>query len=281
MESIKEVYLELYHHLTENGYDETEAKTVAGYLFEDILHIKNVQSAEPLSEVQNILIQNVFERVGEGEPWQYISGKINFYGMPFVINKNVLIPRPETEELVRICLESIPKNKKVNILDVGTGSGVIAVSLAYKRPDCIVTGIDISEEALKVAEENRQNMKIGNVHFQQQDFLTSDFTNLKQEFDFIISNPPYITEEEKNIMTSSTLRFEPLIALFVNQGAMEFYNRISELALMQRCPVKIFTEVNEFRAKQVYNLYIQKGLKEVRIIQDMQGKDRMVSAVKN
>ena len=271
METITQAFNRLYNHIKENGYENSEANTVASYLFEDVLGIRIIHSSEHINEHQESQVQDIIKRVSNGEPWQYISGNINFYGLPFLINRHVLIPRPETEELVRISLQAIPKNKIMRILDVGTGSGVIAITLASKRPDCKVTGIDISSEALEVAQENKKKHTLSNVYFQAFDFLNTDLKELNSGFDVIISNPPYIVEEEKEVMTTSTLLFEPTIALFVRNDALEFYRRIAELALLQPSVVHIFTEVNEFKAKEVYALFVEKGFSDVQIIQDMQG----------
>src|SRR5690606_3584650 len=180
----------------------------------------------------------------EHKPLQYITGETEFYGMKFFVNENVLIPRPETEELIEWILKDV-ENKNLQILDVGTGSGCIPIVLKKHLLDAEILAIDISEKALETAILNAEFHKT-EINFLQTDFLNMSFENLP-EFDIIVSNPPYIGETEKSEMDENVVKFEPHSALFVpDENALVFYIKIIELAKLKLKPKgKIYVEINQ------------------------------------
>lgn len=262
--------------LLSQDFPEREANTIAVYLTDDLFG-KNYQ--QDFSNDEEVLLDNVAERLSTGEPWQYISGKAHFYGRDFLVNPFVLIPRMETEELVYQALSHFRNTGKLRVLDIGTGSGIIALTIALSRPDWVVTGIDISSGALDVAEKNRQQLGATNVHFLKVDFLDNAAWQNLAEYDLIISNPPYIEETEKEFMSASTIAFEPSIALFTKTNPMEFYEKMADFVFEMNINAPIMAEINEFRGDQVKDVFRAAGFANVEIIKDLQGKDRIVKAV--
>jgi release factor glutamine methyltransferase len=217
-----------------------------------------------------------------GKPIQYILGTAEFYRMKLKVNPNVLIPRPETEELVEWILTSVAdSSKNLNILDVGTGSGCIAIALKKYLPKSTVAAVDISAAALQTAKENAQNNEV-EVNFITADILAHAETALLngQQFDVVVSNPPYIKEDEKPEMHENVLANEPHDALFVsNDNPLLFYKAIADFA--QTKLVKnglLFFEINEYLAKETIEMLDGKGFTDIVLKNDMQGKDRMVMA---
>lgn len=223
-------------------------------------------------------VQDIVDRLKNREPIQYILGKTEFYGMPFLVSPDVLIPRPETEELVEwIIAEN--KNTDYLILDVGTGSGCIAVTLAKKIINAEVNAWDISENALDVATKNARLNNV-EVRFVKRDIFQP--VEEKEFFDIIVSNPPYVTESEKGVMESNVIDFEPHGALFVpDDQALIFYDRIADLALaLLHNEGKLYFEINRAKGKEVCNMLVGKGFMQVELKKDLSGNDRMVRAVK-
>jgi len=220
--------------------------------------------------------------VGElkkSRPVQYILGETEFYGLKFYVNENVLIPRQETEELVQM----IARDNKVPglaILDLGTGSGCIAVSLARSIPSPLVYATDISEGALTIALTNAEFNGV-HINFFRDDILNSGL-DPKLRFNVIVSNPPYVLDREKELMHSNVLNFEPAEALFVrDNNPMEFYNAIAKLAagrLIKRG--SLYVEINENFAPEVCEIFKSNGLSDPEIIRDIHEKNRFVKAVK-
>ncbi|MFZ1703070.1 MAG: peptide chain release factor N(5)-glutamine methyltransferase [Saprospiraceae bacterium] len=278
MESIKKIYSDINSTLLVKGTDEHEAALIGRYLIEDLFHEKNVLSERLCTKKEMVTASMIMNRLAKGEPWQYISGKVNFYGENFVVTPAVLIPRPETEELVYTCLQLIPLNEPWRILDIGTGSGVISLMLAKLRPACDVIGLDISEEALHVARLNQKNLGVTNVEWKKLDFLNQSLWQGMADFNLMVSNPPYIPIEEKDVMSMSTLRFEPSLALFTQNNPMEFYEKIAQFAKFKKKKTHVVNEINEFRAFEVVQVFEQSNGKNIQIIQDLQGKNRIVTA---
>ncbi len=208
------------------------------------------------------------------KPLQYILNKTYFYGLPFEVNKYTIIPRNETEELVEWILRSIPKDDSLKILDIGTGSGCIAISLKKHLPRCYITALDISHQALKVAERNAKLNSV-KIHFQQMDILR-EVPN--DTFDMIVSNPPYVRNIEKKWMKKNVLLYEPHIALFVeDSNPLLFYERICSIApMLLKRKGYIFFEINEYLSKQMPILIEQKGFKNFILKKDIYGKYRMI-----
>jgi release factor glutamine methyltransferase len=243
-----------------------------------------------LSEEEIEELNYIFGKICNHYPIQYIFNKAHFYGLEFYVNEQVLIPRPETEELVHLIL-SENKQDKLNVLDIGTGSGCIPIALQKNRPKWNLFAIDISANALEVANINAAKNDAA-IKFFQHDILSSKSffadTNLytalegitSLQLDIIVSNPPYIPEQEKNVMSISTIEYEPEIALFVpDELPLLFYDKIADFAQQHLHPQgKLYFELNEFNADKVAEMLAQKQFHNIIIHQDLSGKDRMLSA---
>ncbi len=216
------------------------------------------------------LFQNALTRLKKNEPVQYVLGKAAFMDLKFNVNSNVLIPRPETEELVRLILKEDLDGKE--ILDIGTGSGCIAISLAKHLPNAKVTAIDISEESIDVAKENA---KINNVDI---NFINADIFDyqIDKKYDIIVSNPPYVTESEKTLMKRNVVEYEPKQALFVkNDDPLIFYKAIlnfSKKSLLKNG--KIYFEINQAYNNKIKDLCYEYGYCKIECRKDLFGKYR-------
>lgn len=225
-------------------------------------------------------ILNALELLKQEKPIQYIIGETEFYGFPFVVNKHVLIPRPETEELVEWIIKYSDKTSEIKILDIGTGSGCIAVSLAKHLPNAKIYALDLSEKAIETA---KQNAKINNVEvtFIEADILkTQAIEDLK--FDIIVSNPPYVRDQEKLLMKPNVLDHEPHLALFVrDHDALQFYKAITQFSLHNLVDSgTLFFEINEHLGKDMIDLLVSSHFSEIELKQDIFKKDRMIKGVK-
>jgi release factor glutamine methyltransferase len=270
----KEALTTLSSTLEKMNFDKQEALQISKYLIEDLIS-KNVFDTNPLSFDQALVFNDIIERTKNHEPWQYISGMSDFYGLKFYVNSNVLIPRPETEELVYNTLNAIKNIDQPKILDIGTGSGAIAITLQKQRQDAVITAIDISDKALEVAEKNN-DLHQTKVTFKKIDFLNTDQWHLLEKYDVIVSNPPYITEDEKRFMAPNVLQHEPHLALFVKKDALEFYKAILEFVHQNKQNPLIFLEINEYYTKQLIELTQQYRVKNVDLIKDLQNKARIL-----
>ena len=211
------------------------------------------------------------------KPIQHITEKTEFFGLPFAVNSSVLIPRPETEELVQWTLESSNTDTPISILDIGTGSGCIAIALAKKLPNAQVTGIDVSTAALSVAKKNAILNKVA-IDFIQKDILRA--TKLSKGFDIIISNPPYVREAEKQEIKKNVLSYEPHSALFVpDENPLLFYNKIAELAKTYLKPNgQLFFEINQYLGKESMRMLAEKGFTSNELRTDIFGNARMTKS---
>ncbi len=260
-------------------YPETEIQSFFTILVEFKLHLSRIQLAlEHNFELDNDdldFLKNALSKLKNQIPIQYIVGETTFYGLLFKVDKNVLIPRPETEELVEWIVQNHKKDEFIKILDVGTGSGCIAISLAKNLPNAEVSTIDISAEALNVAKNNANFNKV-KVNFINTDILTLE--KLENDFDIIVSNPPYVRELEKAQMQQNVLCNEPPIALFVeNENPLLFYDKIAELA--KRHLTKngvLYFEINQYLGLETVELLKSKGFKHIELKKDIYGLDRMV-----
>ena len=225
------------------------------------------------AEIKKIVIE-----LHKNRPIQYILGETIFYELSFIVSEGVLIPRPETEELVsNIILEN--SYTTPSILDIGTGSGCIAVTLAKFLPGSKVTAMDIEEAALKIARTNARKNH-AEVRFLNQSIISAEHNMKTEPFDIIVSNPPYILESEKNLMMPNVLNFEPVSALFVpDNDPFIFYREIirySEKGLSKKGV--IWTEINEEYGSELKDLFIKSGFRSVRILKDIHGKERFIKA---
>lgn len=226
----------------------------------------------------NAELVRMAERIAEGEPVQYVIGKADFCGLTFDVAPGVLIPRPETEELV----EMVCRSAGERILDIGTGSGCIAVSLAKMLPQSKVEAWDISDDALRIAHANAEKNGV-DVKFAKVDVLNVEVTaEMHQSFDAIVSNPPYICDSEAECMEQNVLDHEPHIALFVpDDDPLLFYRKISELGmLMLKTGGQLFFEINRMYGQAMVEMLQALGYESVEVHQDQFGNDRMVNAIK-
>lgn len=281
MKTIKDIFAIFKQELAAL-YDPQETEAITLTVLTELLNSsKGIIKAFPEKELtltQQEEINNILIQLKTGKPLQYALGYAEFYGLKFIVNPATLIPRPETEELVQWALSSVAA-AEVNILDIGTGSGCIAISIKKNIPNAQVTAIDISPEALHIA---KQNAVMNEVEI---NFIEADILNKKSEIEIpkseiIISNPPYVTLEDKKRMHVNVIDFEPHTALFVPENdSLLFYNAITDYALNNL--VKgglLFFEINESLGKETVELLENKGFKDVELRQDMSGKDRMVRA---
>jgi len=241
-----------------------------------------------ITKAEQQLIFDALEALKNEKPIQYILGETAFYGLPFKVNENTLIPRPETEELVALILHNIKKQKQnskaCSILDIGTGSGCIAISLAKNIKEAQVYAIDVSVKALEKAKENAV-LNAVDITFIEANILNKnswDLELLDLKLDVIVSNPPYVRNLEKTEIQNNVLNNEPHLALFVeDDNALVFYRAITEFAVKHLKPNgQLFFEINEYLGKETKVLVERFGFKDVELIQDMYGKDRMLKADK-
>lgn len=231
-----------------------------------------------LSESKQYELENILQRLQKNEPIQYICGVARFLCRPFQVATGVLIPRPETEELVELiinenCLDA-PR-----ILDIGTGSGCIAISLSLAIPQARVIAWDISDEALDIALYNNEVLN-ATVSFEKRDVMAT--VEMKQQFDVIVSNPPYVTESEKQAMEPNVLEWEPELALFVpDNDPLRFYRRIAVLGRTLLNPGgKLYFEINRMYGVQIARMLTELGYHCPRIVKDISGNDRIVTTYK-
>lgn len=266
----------LRDELLTQGHSEVEASRIARYIFEDKIGV-SIASEDMLDEAAFDMIQVVRGQISQYLPWQYICGHAPFYGYSLVVNKHVLIPRPETEELVYTLLSRIKSLESPVILDIGTGSGAIAITLALKRTDALVYAIDVSDEALEVAVLNATKLR-AKISFSTSDFLNRAGWTALPAADIIVSNPPYIPVSEKHMMGEEVIAHEPHMALFVQHDPMEFYTSMRDFVLFKNHPCMIAAEINEFRSSEVAAVFTGDYFCQMEIVKDMQGKERMMFA---
>lgn len=264
-------------------YGAGEAYNMVRILFEDAFNYRRLDSPQLMRKEELQQLEDMHQRLLKWEPVQYILGEADFYGLRFKVNSHVLIPRSETEELVFLALETIKTEwghgADVQVVDVGTGTGCIPISLRKKLPDLHVLGVDISEEALQIASQNAAINGV-DVAFRQMDVLKPDsWSDDLPAMDLLISNPPYIPEKEQSVMSAQVLDYEPHQALFVpDDSPLLFYRALVEVLTQKGKPGAILlVEANEFHARTVANLFAEKGLEAVQVHTDLQGKARIIS----
>ena len=281
-------YPELWHRLMAL-YDEHEAQAIVRLVLDELfgLSLADIYSGrlEELSETDRQSLEMIMQRLERAEPVQYVLGVADFCGRPFHVAPGVLIPRPETAELCQWVLEERGERReeKEYLLDIGTGSGCIAITLALDMPNSQVTGWDISDKALHIARENAR--KLGaDVKFERCDILDpSLFTFHSSPFTTIVSNPPYIDEaRERDGMAKNVLDYEPHIALFgPTEEPDRFYRRIGDYAFRSlRSGGQLFFELNPLTAEAVVDYLRQLGFQEIVIRKDQFGKNRFLKATK-
>jgi len=263
----------------ETFYPNKEIESLFFELVEFIFGLEKSKAMVSLDLAPNIDLVNKFNiallKLANLEPIQYVKGISDFYGLQFFVDPSVLIPRPETEELVNLIIQN-HKSQKLQIMDIGTGSGCIAISLAKHLEGSTLFAIDISEEALKVAQKNAMNHNM-NIQFYCQDIL-EDEIQLNEKFDIIVSNPPYVKISEKSLMHGNVLNHEPHIALFVeDRNPLKFYDSILKFAIKHlRKGGFVYFEINEALGNEMIELlYVHKFI-HAQCIQDLFGNDRFI-----
>lgn len=259
-------------------YTPEEINSLTQLICRDVLNIGQtdyyLDRERVLTEEESQLLETVLRRLLKHEPIQYILQRASFYSRDYMVKPCTLIPRPETEELVELIIQENPTPG--SILDIGTGSGCIAISLSLEFPDTSVTAWDISPDALKVAIGNNRALG-GKVQFVEQDVFADPGT---RKYDIIVSNPPYVTNKEKADMESRVLDWEPGKALFVpDNDPLLFYNRIADIGLMVLNGYgRLYFEINRAYGNEIVSMLRDKGYNRIELQKDMSGNDRIISA---
>lgn len=286
------VYKSTFIHELSSLYDEKEIESFFYIILEQFHNKKRIDLAlNPEMEMDALQLlrwETVLSELKKEKPIQYILGETEFYGLRFLVNENTLIPRPETEELVEWIISNSEglrqaqsdKSAKLKLLDIGTGSGCIAISLAKNLQNAEVSAIDVSEKALKTANKNAQINEV-EVNFILKNILQTE--DLEHQFDIIVSNPPYVRNLEKAEIKPNVLEFEPHLALFVDDNdALLFYRKIAELAKKNLSENgRLYFEINQYLGKETVELLENLGFKEVILKKDIYGNDRMISCKQN
>lgn len=280
----------------QNIHVEQEIESFFFILTKYLHHLKRVDVAlQPDFELSDSDIQKwnaIVSDLQQEKPIQYITGETWFYGLQFEVNENTLIPRPETEELVEWIIESQKSNvqsQTLAILDIGTGTGCIPISLKSNLPQANVSAIDVSEHALEVAKRNAKLNKV-EINFIQANILevqdlsqlSTPNSQLRTNFDIIVSNPPYVRNLEKQEIKKNVLDYEPHLALFVEDtDALLFYRKIAQLALKNLSPNGLlFFEINQYLGNETVELLKNLGFKNIELKKDLYGNDRMIKCEK-
>ncbi|MFI1772166.1 peptide chain release factor N(5)-glutamine methyltransferase [Thalassobellus citreus] len=276
-----------FHQKLDALYEKEEVDNFFYILIEEYYNVSRLQLALDLDyDVQDIQrIFNALNLLEEEKPIQYILGETEFYGLPFKVNEHTLIPRPETEELVEWIIKEYKNyNSEIRILDIGTGSGCIAIALAKQLKCAKVYALDISKDALKVARKNAELNEV-DIEFIEADILNIDESLFDSEFkfDIIVSNPPYVRDKEKDLMKANVLNNEPHLALFVkDENPLQFYKSITDFAIKKlKESGQLFFEINEFLGKDMIRLLLKTNFKNIQLKQDIFKKDRMIKGEKN
>lgn len=282
-------FYQLYIQKLQTIYDFEEALAITNHVFEELLMLKPHQIKmldKPLSESEEANLMDVLTRLLNHEPMQYVLGKAWFYGNKYSVSPGTLIPRSETEELVELIIDTLKKDAQYKIIcpkiiDIGTGSGCIAIAIKINIPNSQVFALDKSAEALAIAKQNAKELNV-NVHFIEDDILSINQTETTQYFDVIISNPPYVLENEKKNMDNNVLQFEPHSALFVaNNKPLLFYNAIANYAQTYlKSGGYLFFEINQLFGEQMVQMLHEKGFINIQLCKDINNNHRMVWCVK-
>lgn len=278
-----------FHQVLDGIYGKEEVDSFFYLLTDSFYKVSRMTLAlEPAFSVDDFEpILNALELLKQEKPIQYILGETEFYGLRFKVNAHTLIPRPETEELVSWILNQDlkPNAQHLKILDIGTGSGCIAISLAKLLPNAKVYALDVSSEALKVAKQNAE-LNAVEIEFIEADILKTEDGSWKTEaieFDIIVSNPPYVRELEKELMKPNVLNNEPHLALFVkDEDPLLFYRTITKFAVSKLSENgMLFFEINEFLGNNMIQLFVENNFSNIELKQDIFKKDRMIKGVNN
>jgi len=275
MKRVKEL-LELYLQVLSGLYEQVEIRAMFYTLTAFYANIERIDvSLNPDISMKTSDMLSALEELKKSVPLQYITGQKEFYGRTFLVNKDVLIPRPETAELVEWMLQDLDGQKELKILDVGTGSGAIAISLAKELPSAKLTAVDISDAALQMAQKNA-NLHNALVAFKKMDILVA--TEFDSEIDVLVSNPPYVKHNEKNLMQDNVLLHEPKNALFVSdENPLLFYDKILDFAKKNMLKnALVYFEINEYLKNEMVDLLEEKMLRKYEFKKDIFDKWRML-----
>ncbi|MDO6390608.1 peptide chain release factor N(5)-glutamine methyltransferase [Pontibacter sp. BT731] len=265
----------------QEAFPEPEAGAIAQLVLEHVLQKSRQQLSlaqqEELNPEQEAQVQQAVERLKKQEPVQYVIGTAHFYGLDLLVDERVLIPRPETEELVNLVVHEHKDHSSLQVLDICTGSGCIPLALAAHLQADRVYGLEVSEGALKVARANARQLKLP-VAWLEQDVFEPIQGIAPHSLDIITSNPPYVKEQEKALMRANVLAFEPHLALFVaDEDPLKFYKRIAEVGVgLLKKGGRLYFEINEQYGQEVRQLLLQAGFAQAQVVQDLFGKDRIV-----
>ncbi len=262
-------------------YPEKEISSFVFMLFEAYCGMSKTEllalKRETINESELLLVYDAVKELEQQKPIQYILGKTDFYGLEFSVTPAVLIPRPETEELVDLIIKENKNKTGLKILDIGTGSGCIAVSLKKYLPGAEVTAIDNSAEALELAQKNAE-INHAEIVFKNLDMLNEQQWKDIGDFDIIVSNPPYVLESEKALMQPNVLEYEPSTALFVpDSDPLMYYDAIFRFAISKKKQSQVYLEINENKPGELIALAKKYEMSDIRIIKDINGKDRFLS----
>jgi len=260
-----------------NTFAKEEIENFFYWIIEDVLDLKRIDiNLNPEQNVENDklkIIQSYLERLSNEEPIQHILGYTEFYGLKFKVNKDVLIPRPETEELVEWIISDLKDKPSKHITDIGTGSGCIPISLKKHLEQHKISASDVSQKALNLAQKNAKANQV-DIDFLEQDILNTD--SLNEHIDIIVSNPPYVKSAEKNQISRNVLDFEPHVALFVeDDNPFLFYERIVKLAKKMQKSITIYFEISQYLRKEFEEVMQYLNVNSVEIREDFRGNDRM------
>ncbi len=273
MQSIKNILNEYHAELTDI-YKRQEIEAVFFRLLYFYHQIKRIDvSLKPGLQIDETKLSAALIKLKQSQPWQYITGETEFYGMKIKVIRETLIPRPETEDLVDWVINDFKNTSSLRILDIGTGSGAIAVSLAENLPGNFLSAIDFSEETIKTAQNNARLNNV-TVQFKQVDILKQ--TDCEIHYDIMVSNPPYVRESEKKMMHNNVLQYEPATALFVpDNNPLIFYEKIIYLAKKNNTSY-VYFEINEFLKSDLEHLLKENGISSYEFRKDIFGKWRML-----
>lgn len=266
-------------YLQKKGVESPRAN--AEILLAEILKCKRLELYlafdKPLAENEVQVYREAIRKRGLRIPLQYIVGNVEFYGLKLIVNENVLIPRPESELLVEKIINDSDKSNNLKILDIGVGSGNISLSISKNLPNSKVVAIDISKSALDVANQNAEiNSLQDRIEFRLFDFMNDDLNSLGK-FDLIVSNPPYVSENDYESLEPELKNYEPKIALTDNSNGISFYKRIIEASQpMLNKPGKMYFELGMDQSKQVKIFFEQKKFSNIEVIKDYSGIDRII-----
>ncbi len=281
--TMQELYTDFLRQL-QSVYDLREADNIADWVFEKITGLKRWERKEHndiLKEQIRNRLNACLQQLLQHKPVQYVLNEAWFYKMKFYVNEHVLVPRPETEELVSWIINDIKaadKKASLDILDIGTGSGCIAISLKKNIENSNVDALDVSHEALTIAKKNADDLQV-NINFLQADFLTMNFSSIANRYEVCVSNPPYIPVGEKENLSKNVTAFEPSIALFVDDNdPFIFYKKIAAFASSHlKKDGKIYVEIHENYSKETVAIFHEYSF-TTKIKKDIYGKERMIKA---